>query len=621
MTKNHDKTTVVIGGGPAGLTAAYELSKTDIKSIVVEKDEVVGGLARTVDRNGFLFDIGGHRFFTKVKAVEEMWNEVLQDDFLHRDRLSRIYYNNTFFYYPFKVSNAVFGLGVWNSILILTSYFKAQLLPLKPEDTFETWITNRFGTKLYQMFFKTYTEKVWGIPCDQISAEWAAQRIKGLSLMSALKNALISTNNGNNDKVIKTLIDKFHYPKLGPGMMWEKVRDIVESRGHEVLLNSCVDKIVWNGEKLESIEIVSGNEKTTLSGDHFISSMPIRELIAKLDPKPQSSIEEAANSLNYRDFLTVVVILDKPEVFPDNWIYIHDPDVSVGRIQNFKNWSPYMVPDPAKTCLGLEYFCFEGDDLWDSTDTQLIELASKELETLGLVNASDITEGHVVRMPKAYPVYDSTYRQSLATIRDFVNNIDNLQLVGRNGMHRYNNQDHSMLTAMLAVKNILGADYDLWQVNMDSEYLEEQTEAEGTRQQEYADLESTQPRVPVTVNPETVASAEQALIIRAFSRLDQFALGVSVGSVSAIGILLATMILVLKGGPVVGPNMQLLSNYFQGYTVSIQGAFLAAGYCLFLGFIFGWLFAYLKNLFTAIYIFGIKKRSELNRFSDFLDHI
>ena len=492
-----DTHVVIIGAGPAGLTAAYELCKAEIPSLILEKDDVVGGLSRTVNYKGYHFDIGGHRFFTKVKPVEEMWHEVLTNGkFLRRSRLSRIYYNKKFFYYPLKASNALLGLGIWNSILIFLSYVHAQLFPEKNEETFEQWISNRFGKRLYRIFFKTYTEKVWGIPCNQIMAEWAAQRIKGLSLLAAVKSALIQKQPTKKSDVIKTLIDAFDYPQLGPGMMWETVRDIVEQNGSEIRMRAGVDRILWTEGRVKAVEITVGEQKEIVQGSDFISTMPIRELIQKFDPPAPDHIVKAAEKLNYRDFLTVALVVNKRDLFPDNWIYIHDGEVKVGRIQNFKNWSPYMVPDPEKTCLGLEYFCFEGDGLWTMSDQDLIELGKKELGILGLVSPSDVEDGSVVRMPKAYPVYDGTYTQALAVVREFLKRLPNLQLVGRNGMHKYNNQDHSMLTAMLAVKNILGADYDLWQVNAEQEYHEEVTDRDKTSVDEFALLASTQPRVP-----------------------------------------------------------------------------------------------------------------------------
>jgi protoporphyrinogen oxidase len=609
-----DGEVVIIGAGPAGLTAAYELLKLGIHSTVVEKDNIVGGLSRTVNYKGYHFDIGGHRFFTKVKVVDDMWQEVLGEDFLTRKRLSRIYYNNKFFNYPFNLSNALFGLGIWNSVMIVISYFWAQLFPQKSEKTFDQWVSNRFGRRLYKIFFETYTEKVWGIPCNEISAEWAAQRIKGLSLLKAIKNTLIKEQTKNKETVVKTLIDSFKYPKLGPGMMWEKVSDILINEGSRVLLNSDVNKIYINGNSVDKIEILEKGIKKEIFGNNFISSMPVRELIQKFDPPVPDEILKAATDLKYRDFLTVSLVVNKKDVFPDNWIYIHDPNVEVGRIQNFKNWSDDMVPSEEKTCLGLEYFCFEGDGLWSMDDNDLIDLGKKELEQTGLVEASLIEDGTVVRMPKAYPVYDSTYLDSLNKVRDYLSIIGNLQLVGRNGMHKYNNQDHSMLTAMLAVKNIMGSNYDLWKVNADQEYHEE---ISGEEEKDFKALSSTQPLVPGSVKPSPVDLA----IIRAFSKLDKLALAISIGTVLGITTFLSTLFLIFKNGDIIGPNLNLLGQYFIGYTVSFQGAFIGLGYSFLWGFIFGWLFAYLRNFFTGLYIIRIKKRYEYSSFKDFIDYI
>jgi protoporphyrinogen oxidase len=490
------KRVIIIGAGPAGLTAAYQLSKAGTPSVVLEKDATVGGLSRTVNYRGFLFDIGGHRFFTKVKVVDDLWREILgEEDFLRRNRLSRIYYRKALFHYPLRFGNALRGLGFWNSLLILLSYFRAQLFPAIPEDTLEDWVSNRFGKRLYHIFFKTYTEKVWGIPCSQITAEWAAQRIKGLSLFTAIKNALLKQDFRDKRAAVTSLIDCFHYPRRGPGMMWERACHVVREMGNPVLLNAPVRRILYTSRGVQALEAMVEGRSQIFEGTHFISSMPIRELICRMDPAAPPEVREAAKSLNYRDFITVALIIDKDHLFPDNWIYIHEPGVKVGRIQNFKNWSPDMLPDPSKTCLGLEYFCFEGDGLWALSDRELIELAKTELQTLSLARPSDVLDGMVVRVPKAYPVYDSTHRKSLSTIRKFLAPLTNLQLVGRNGMHKYNNQDHSMLTAMLAVRNIQGANHSLWEVNVDQQYLEE-VKRDGSKEDELALLESTQPRVP-----------------------------------------------------------------------------------------------------------------------------
>ncbi len=620
LTRKEDKKVIIIGGGPAGLTAAYELNKSGIRSEVFEKDDIVGGISRTVNYKGYRFDIGGHRFFTKVKVVQDMWDEVLRRDFLLRDRLSRIYYRNKFFNYPFEVKNAVFGLGIFNSLLIVLSYLRAQVIPIRPENTFEQWITNRFGYRLYKIFFKTYTEKVWGMPCSEISSEWAAQRIKGLSLFSALKNALLKKPHADKN-VIKTLINSFHYPKMGPGMMWEKVREIVEEGLCRVHMSSGIEKIYWHNDAVLAVDTYNGGITSRISGTDFISSMPIRELIAKLEPLPPSEILKAGDKLNYRDFITVSLIIDKKTIFKDNWIYIHDPNVKVGRIQNFKNWSPYMVPDPEKTCLGMEYFCFENDEFWSMSNENLLDLAKNELEKLGFAKKSEIIDGTVVRMPKAYPVYDEEYKKALEQIKEFLGNISNLQLVGRNGMHKYNNQDHSMLTSMLAVKNILGGHFDLWKVNADQDYHEEIKENEQLDKQ-LSDLSSTQPLIPSAfAMKKTSGSLIEKAIIRVFSRLDKFAFAVAVGTASFLFLFLTTIFLVFKGDQNIVQSMLLLNNYFIGYDISIKGAFIGGGYCFLWGFISGWLFAYIRNLSLGFVIYKEKKKLENQSLKDLLDYI
>lgn len=462
--------TVIIGAGPAGLTAAYELAKQEINSIVLEKANKVGGIARTETYKGYRFDIGGHRFFTKVSAVEKLWQEVMGDEFIKVPRLSRIYYQNKFFSYPLEPYNALSNLGLLNSMLIMWSYVKAKLQPSPVEENFEQWVSNRFGQRLYETFFKTYTEKVWGIPCDQIRADWAAQRIKGLSLSKAVINALFGSNN------TKTLIKEFDYPVLGPGMMWERFQQILDSQGSPVKLNSEVIRINRQGDRIKSVMVRHQGEEQEIRGEHFISSMPVTALIKKLNPAPPEEVVQAACSLKYRDFLIVSLIIDEPELFPDNWIYIHSPKFKVGRIQNFKNWSAAMVPDPSKTCLGMEYFCSEGDAIWKLCDKHLIKLASKEIIALGLVkDLSSIKDGVVIRQYKAYPVYDDGYRYNVQIIQNYLQNFENLQTIGRNGMHRYNNQDHSMLTGILAAKNILGEKHNLWEVNTERSYHEDFT--------------------------------------------------------------------------------------------------------------------------------------------------
>ena len=468
------KRVAIIGAGPAGLTAAYLLAKGNQEVVVFEKDpQYVGGISRTESYNGYHFDIGGHRFFSKSKEVEDFWTEILGDEMLERPRSSRIYYNNHFFSYPLVAFEALRKLGIFESALCVLSYLKAKAFPVKNPTNFEEWVTNQFGKRLFNIFFKTYTEKVWGIPCNEISADWAAQRIKGLSLSSAIFNALFKPNKKatDKDKVIKTLIDSFRYPKQGPGMMWEACAEKSKAMGVTLHMNCGVQKIEYTNNSW-TVQTTSQGHVTGF--DYVLSTAPMRELVANVLPAFPAAVAANAAALGYRDFLTVVLICKDEDAFSDNWIYIHDPKVKVGRVQNFKSWSPYMVPDPSMACYGLEYFCFEGDGLWTSSNTDLIALGKKEIEKIGLTKASAVVDGYVVRQPKAYPVYDQFYKARVDSVRDALTNYPGLYLIGRNGMHKYNNQDHSMMTAMLAAKNIIAGKelYNLWDVNEDAEYHE-----------------------------------------------------------------------------------------------------------------------------------------------------
>ena len=461
---------VIIGAGPAGLTAALELSKQGVRAVVLEADKQVGGLARTVNYKGYLFDIGGHRFYTKWEEVNQIWHDILGEKFLVRPRLSRIYYRKKFFLYPLVARNALLGLGMIESARVLASYLRWWLFPASKEDNLEEWICNRFGKRLYEIFFKTYTEKVWGVPCTSIRAEWAAQRIRGLSLATAIHNVFLPSKQPKT----KTLIDRFHYPERGPGQMWETLAERLTHAEYPVLTKRTVTRICHRGGRVTHVVTSGQHGDESFEGTDFISSMPIRDLINALEPQPPEAILRNANSLRYRDFLIVSLIIDRRDVVPDNWIYVHEPRVKVGRIQNFKNWSPAMVPDSNKTCLGMEYFVFENDDLWSSTDEGLLELARREIVELGLVRVQEIRDGTVVRIQKAYPMYDAGWAEQVKRLREYVeSNLRNLQLVGRNGMHKYNNQDHSMMTALCAARNICGASHDLWAINTEPDYQEE----------------------------------------------------------------------------------------------------------------------------------------------------
>ncbi|HEX6395571.1 MAG TPA: NAD(P)/FAD-dependent oxidoreductase [Acidimicrobiales bacterium] len=462
---------VVIGAGPAGLTAAYQLSKAGRRCTVLEADSVVGGISRTVERDGWRFDIGGHRFFTKVAPVEDLWHEILPDqEFMLRPRKSRIYYKGKFYDYPLRASNALRNLGLVEAFLCVASYVWARVRRPKDQHMYEGWLAARFGWRLYRHFFKTYTEKVWGHSPSEMPADWAAQRVKNLSLLTAIVNAVLPRR---NQKDVTSLIEEFQYPKLGPGMMWERCRDLVEAAGTKVLMDTRVRSIRHRNGQAVGVVGETDGARTEYPASAVISSMPISQLVESMDPPAPDRVRRAASELYYRDFLTVALVVPAASVpWDDNWIYIHDTQVKTMRIQNFGSWSPYLVKD-GRNVLGLEYTVEEGDKDWNAPDEVLIERGKTELGRLGLVNPSDVEGGYVVRMPKAYPYYDVDYKDNVQTIRDWLqSNAANVYLVGRNGMHRYNNQDHSMYTAMLTVENLLGADHDVWSVNVEEEYHE-----------------------------------------------------------------------------------------------------------------------------------------------------
>jgi len=459
---------IVIGGGPAGLAAATELLRQGAQPLVLEADDIIGGISRTQCYKGYHFDMGGHRFYTKSKEVRDFWQETLEEEFLVRPRLSRILYDGKFFKYPPEPIDALKGLGLIESIHVICSYMKWKILPYRDVQTFEQWVTNAFGKRLFEIFFKTYTEKVWGIPCTELRAEWAAQRIQGMSLKTVIMNFF----KGGKTKA-KSLIEEFHYPRLGPGMMWTQSAENLVAKGGTVKMRTRASQLIHANGKVNKVVATTPLGNVTYDVSNVFSSMPITQLIAQLDPPAPKAVQEAAKTLRYRDFLTVCVIVDKEHLFDDNWIYIHEEKVKVGRIQCYKNWSEDMVPDQSKTSLGLEYFCNEGDGLWTMSDAQLIELAKEELEAIGLADAADVLDGCVYRMPKSYPVYDEDYAEALESIKTYLDGFENLVSIGRNGMHRYNNQDHSMLTGIHAVRNIYcGQSVNIWKINGEDDYIE-----------------------------------------------------------------------------------------------------------------------------------------------------
>ena len=523
------RTAILIGAGPAGLTAALEfLRRSDVHPIVLEASHEIGGISRTIRYNGNRIDIGGHRFFSKSDRVMNWWMDLMPPEagvdtqhalrhqnkqrtlnttaagltpentdlvMLVRPRKSRIYFLRRFFDYPIKLTADTLGkLGLLRTLKIGISYLRARLFPRKVEKSLEDFLINRFGRQLYLTFFKSYTEKVWGVPCEQISAEWGAQRIKGLSLTTAVlhfvKKAFTpSRNQAIQQKGTETsLIEKFLYPKYGPGQLWEHAADLIRNQGGEILLGWRATRLFVEGDTITAVEAVSDSGlRRRFAADYVFSTMPVRELIDAMDTPIPAEVREVSDGLQYRDFITVGLLVDKLRVreadggtLKDNWIYIQEPDVLVGRLQIFNNWSPYMVADPNKTWIGLEYFCYQTDALWKMADEDLKKFAIAEVEKIGILHAADVSDSHVVRVPKTYPAYFGTYDR-FHVIREFLDRYHNLFLVGRNGMHKYNNQDHSMLTAMTAVDNILAGVQDkenVWSINTEMEYHEEESKQE-----------------------------------------------------------------------------------------------------------------------------------------------
>lgn len=580
---------IIIGAGPAGLAAALALVRQGMRPVVLEASSTVGGIARTETFKGFQFDIGGHRFFTRDETILSLWQEMLGEDFLRVKRSSRIYYQGRFFKYPFEIGDALAKIGFIEGLLVLASYLKSQVLPHASEDTFEEWVENRFGRRLYRTFFQTYTEKVWGIPCSKIRADWAAQRIKGLSLRTAVANAVFRLESA------KSLIGEFWYPKKGSGMMWQRFCQEIEAGGGVIHQDHRVGRIECSDGLVTGVSGTSPDGDFRMSGGHLLSSMPLQTLVKALHPAPPNEVREAALGLAFRALIIVILIVRKKDLFPYQWIYVHSPDVRTGRIQNFKNWSAAMVPDPTMTSVGMEYFCGAGDDLWNTPDAELAELAQDELSRLGLAEKDDIEDHFIVRQSNAYPIYDTGYRERLLTIRQHLSGISNLQTIGRSGLFRYNNMDHSMQTGFLAAEHIQESKYDLWTMEEEG-YLE----ADGRKK----------------LNP-----LAEKILAATFARMDKVAFALAVGSVSGCWMFLATIFLVIKGGDVVGPHLQLLAQVFAGYTVTVKGVFIAFGYSFFWGLLFGWLFAYLRNFFLAFTIYRARKKAEFGTLADFFDNI
>jgi protoporphyrinogen oxidase len=595
--EERDSRTVVIGAGPAGLTAALELGKRGRDAVVFEADDVVGGISRSVVFEGCRMDIGGHRFFTKVGEVEALWHEICGDELLVRERMSRIFYRDRFFDYPLKPMNALRGLGVTEAVRVVLSYLHAQLFPIRDESTFDAWVSNRFGRRLFEIFFKTYTEKVWGMPCEEISAAWAAQRIKNLNLVTALKNAFF--RNGTRDgEVVASLIEQFLYPRLGPGMMWEMCRDLAAEHGIETHMETPVTGVHHAGGRVVGVEVDGGGEPQRVDCDSLVSSMPIGSLIRVMDPPPPAEVLAAADGLSFRDFLIIGLIVDRDELFPDNWIYIHAPEVRVGRVQNFKNWSPEMVSDPSLSFIGLEYFVNRGDDLWSMPDDELIELGALEAETIGLFGADEVRTGTVVRMPRAYPVYDAEYEGHLQVIREWLDGFDNLYTVGRNGQHRYNNQDHSMLAGLYAARNIDGAELDLWSINEDEAFHEEVS----------AD-EAAEGGVRDRLTPSRVEDDQvERLLADAFAVYDEVALGGAVGITASLSLLVATLIPYILGDTNMVPMLSLLGNYLFGFEMSWPGLAVGVVETGLLGFGMGWIAAKMINALIGVFKRNLERR-------------
>jgi protoporphyrinogen oxidase len=461
----------IIGAGPSGMACAHTLAKGGHSAIVITEEKGVGGLCQTLEFSDYLFDIGGHRFLSKSGLINSIWKEVMGDDLLQVRRLSRIFYRKRFFNYPLSFFNTFRNLGPFESFRCVASYGFCRLTKPGDDQTFEGWIINRFGKRLYKIFFDTYTRKVWAVPCKDISADWAVQRIRGLSLRVAIKKALL----GARSRGPKTLAEEFLYPKKGPGQFYAKMERSLKDLGTRFLFEKRVVAVNHRDGRVVSIGVKDGSDPVAqeMPVDYLFSSMPLTDLIQSLNPQPPGSIRLAASKLRFRSFLVVNVILDCKTLFPDQWIYVHSPDVQLGRIQNYKNWSPFMTANPERTSLGLEYFCSEGDELWEMNDVDLIDFAVEELEEIGIVSRKHLINGFVVRRKNVYPVYSLEYQRALDVIRKYLSRFDNLQTMGRAGLFRYDNSDHAMLSGIGAAKNYMDKSvYNLWSQGPQQEYLE-----------------------------------------------------------------------------------------------------------------------------------------------------
>jgi protoporphyrinogen oxidase/putative flippase GtrA len=462
----------ILGAGPAGLAAAYTLAQQGQSVVVVEREARVGGLAKSIAYQGFILDYGPHRFYTKLAPVLKLWDEVLGNEQVTVNRLTRIYYGRKYFNYPLKAAEALSALGIVETLRILSSYLQSRLFPNHHPQNFSEWVTARFGSRLFEIFFEAYTEKLWGIPCAEISADWAAQRIKGLSLLKAIRNAVLG-----NDGKVKTLIDQFQFPRLGSGQLYDKISDYLQDQKQSVLLNTEVVRLHHQGQQITDITLRhrATGEESTVSCGGVISSVPINQLLGQMiSPPPQSSTLDAAASLKFRNTILVYLIVEGSQLFPDNWLYINEPSVQVGRVTNFANWSPGMLPNQQQTPLCCEYWCNFGDPMWDQPEAELLRLAEQELRSIGLLRHEPIAGGFISRLPRTYPVYTGNYQAALAEIQAYLQPFQNLQLVGRYGAFKYNNQDHSLLMGIMAAENVLTpGKHNLWAVNSDSEYVEE----------------------------------------------------------------------------------------------------------------------------------------------------